>query len=220
MLKASGILTVFFAAAAICFAAGEESVPDAMATLRKENSELRSKLLEQDKELARMRAWLAGIVSGEAELGKEADNVKLFRMKTVIDQGTQLALKSDSISKNFRRILQNSKIDEVTRINCILLLDELDAAARSFSGSVRSNESAVLDMRVIAVNSKLNIAVVSGGMSQGIFPGMLLYPANLKNRKLIFRVVSVRPGVCAADLQVGSWSEVIPGMALTPFRKR
>lgn len=219
MLKSSGILTAFLAAA-ICFAAVEESVPDALATLRKENSELRTKLLEQDKELARMRAWLAGMISGEAELGKEADTVKLFRMKTVIDQGTQLALKSDSVSQNFRRILQNSKIDEVTRINCILLLDELDAAARSFSGSVRSKESAALDMRVIAVNPKLNIAVVSEGMSKGIFPGMLLYPANFKNSKLIFRVVSVRPGVCAVDLQEGRWSEVISGMALTPFRKR
>lgn len=220
MLKASGILTAFLAAAAVCFAVGEESVPDALATLRKENSELRAKLLAQDKELARMRAWLAGMISGEAELGKEADAVKLFRMKTVIDQGMHLALKSDSVSQNFRRILQNSKIDEVTRINCVLLLDELDAAARSFSGSVRSKESAELDMRVISVNPKLNIAVVSEGMSKGIFPGMLLYPVNFKNRKLIFRVVSVRPGVCAVDLQEGRWSEVISGMALTPFRKR
>ena len=220
MLKAFRITAIFLIAAAIFSAAAEDAVPDALETLRKENRELRTKLLEQDKELARMRAWLAGMISGEAELGKEADNVKLFRMKTVIDQGTQLALKSDSVSKSFRRMLQNSRIDEVTRINCILLLDELDAAARSFFGSVRNNETATLDMRVIAVNPKLNIAVVSGGMSKGIFPGMLLYPVNLKNSKLIFRVVSVRPGVCAVDLQDGSWSEVISGMALTPFRKR
>ena len=48
----------------------------------------------------------------------------------------------------------------------LLKLDELDNATRSFSGSVRSSEPSALDMRVISVNTKLNVAVVSGG----IFP--------------------------------------------------
>ena len=167
-----------------------------------------------------MQMWLAGITSGEAELGKDAETVKMLRLKSITEQGMNLALKSDSISKEFRSFLQQLKVDEATRINYILKLDELDAAARSFTGSVRSSDAAVLDMRVISVNTKLNVAVVSGGMNSGIFPGMMLYPVNFRNSSLQFRVVSVRPGACAVDLKNGSWGEVVPGMALTPFRKK
>lgn len=220
MSKISGILTFVILTAAVFTAAAGDVVPDALETLRKENSELRSKVLEQDRELARMRAWLADVISGEAELGKDADAIRKLRLRTVIDKGTLLALKSDSVSKSFRTFLKQYKVDEVTRINCILLLDELDAAAQGFSGSVRGGDASTLDMRVISVNPKLNIAVVSGGMSSGIFVGMILYPANLRNSKLTFRVVSVRQGVCAVDLKEGDWSDVVSGMSLTPFRRK
>lgn len=206
---------------ALCAAAvGLTAAADTLETLRKENSELRSKLLEQSRELTLMRLFLAGMISGEAELGKDSDAVKTLRMKTVLEQGMDLALKSDGVSKAFRILLQQSRFDEATRINYILKLDELDAAARSFSGSVKTPDPETLDMRIISISQKLNVAVVSGGMNSGIFPGMVLYPVNLRSSDLQFRVVSVRPGACAVDLKSGSWSDVVPGMALTPFRKR
>ena len=215
MFKIRTLLIVLGAAAVSLTTAA-----DTFETLRKENSELRSKLLAQSRELKQMRLWLAGMISGEAELGKDADGVKTLRLKTISEQGMNLVLKSDAVSKAFRAFLQQSKLNEATRINYILQLDELDAAARSFSGTVKSPDPEKLDMRVINIQTTLNIAVVSGGMDSGIFPGMILYPANLCDSELQFRVVSVRPGVCAVDLKAGSWSEVVPGMALTPFRKR
>ena len=211
---------ILISAVAVLPVAAESVDANALSVLQKENSELRDKLQDQSRELALMRMWLAGVTSGEAELGKDAGSIKLLRLKSITEQGMDLALKSDSISKEFRALLQKIKLDEATRINYILKLDEFDNAIRSFTGSVRSSEPSALDMRVISVNTKLNVAVVSGGMNNGIFSGMMLYPANYRNSQLQFRVVSVRPGTCAVDLKNGSWSEVVPGMALTPFRKK
>lgn len=214
------ICLLLFSAALLHSSAAETASAAALEALQKENAALRDKLIAQGRELTWMRQWLAGVVSGEAALGDASPDVRAQRLAAIRESGMALALKSDAAVKDLRGFFRGAAVDEATRIKYQILLDELSAAARAFSGSVVTAEPTRMDLRVITVDHKLHIGVVSGGMRCGVFPGMLLYPANTPESKLQLRVISVRPGACAVDLAAGSWSEVIPGMTLTPFRKR
>ena len=131
-----------------------------------------------------------------------------------------LVLKSDAVSKQLRVELNSGKFDEAFRIKYSMLLDELDTAARSFAGKAVTAQNNNQELQIIAVDRKLQMAVLSGGSSAGIAPGMILFPQNSTKSELQLRVISVRPGACAADLHKGSWGEVIPGMLLTPFQNK
>ena len=166
-----------------------------------------------------MKQWLAGMVSAEKELDKEnAAAIRLAKMAELQKSGIALALKADAVSKLFRKELNSGKYESSSRIKYSMLLDELDETVRSFSSYALRNESTQKELQIIAVDSKLQLAVLSGGSSDGIITGMILFPKNRPDSKLKLRVTSVRPGVCAADLREGEWSDVIPGMLLTPFK--
>ena len=213
------LLLLSFPAAAVA-AAADDGSGSALEQLRRENAELRSRLLKQEQELNRMRQWLAGVVSGYNESGSGSNERLLARFNEVIRSGKALSLKCDEISKSLRRLLKDKAFSESVRIQYSMLLDELDERARSFTNIALHRDGKNSDMRIIAVDNKLQIAVVSGGLQDGIFPGMMLYQVNSPESKLRLRVISVRPGACAVDLAGGEWKEVIPGMELTPFRKR
>ena len=215
------LLLIFSLAACIyCNAAGETQL-GAVAALQKENFELRSEIIRMSAELALMKQWLAGMVSAEVELGKtDAKNIKLAKLEALQQAGMALVLKSDAVSKQLRAELNSGKFNEAFRIKYSMLLDELDTAARSFAGKAVTAQNNNQELQIIAVDRKLQLAVLSGGSSIGISPGMILFPKNLSGVDLKLRVTSVRPGACAADLQSGSWEHVIPGMLLTPVLNR
>lgn len=200
------------------WAAGEKTL-SSLEVLQKENTALRSEIIRISGELTLMKQWLAGMVSAEKELDKEnAAAIRLAKMAELQKSGIALALKADAVSKLFRKELNSGKYDSSSRIKYSMILDELDETVRSFSSYAIRNENVQKELQIIAIDSKLQLAVLSGGSSDGIITGMILFPKNRPGSKLKLRVISVRPGVCAADLQEGEWSDVIPGMLLTPFR--
>lgn len=201
-------------------AAGETQL-SSLEELQKENTALRSEIIRINAELTLMKQWLAGMVSAEKELSKtDAAEIRLANLTALQQNGMTLALKADAVSKQIRQELRSGKFDEATRIKYRMLLDELDEAARSFSSKAASGDLKKQELQIIAVDRKLQMAVLSGGSSAGIAPGMILFPLNSTKSELQLRVISVRPGACAADLHKGSWGEVIPGMLLTPFQNK
>ena len=214
LLTGSLVLWIFSSAA------GEPQITS-VAALQQENADLRSEIIRLSSELALMKQWLAGMVSAEVELGKkDADAIRLARLETLQQNGMTLVLKGDALSKQLRSELRSDKFDEPSRIKFIMLLDELDAAARSFAGNAVTSAKNTQELQIIAIDRKLQMVVLSGGSSMGIVPGMLLFPKTSSGGKLTLRVTSVRSGACSADLQSGSWDEIIPGMLLTPVLKR
>ena len=208
---------------AACFysnAAGEAQL-GTVAALQKENVELRSEIIRLSAELALMKQWLAGMVSAEVELGKtDAGNLRLAKLNALQQSGMALVLKSDAVSKMLRAELNAGKFNEAFRIKYSMLLDELDTAARSFAGKAVASQKNDQELQIIAIDRKLQLIVLSGGSAMGITPGMILFPKNFSGGDLRLRVTRVRPGACAADLQSGSWEQVIPGMLLTPVLNR
>ena len=217
-IKKISISFLALAAVALTGAATGEG-ESAFDKLRKENAQLRSQLIKQNAELARMRLWLAGMVSGEVETATEQKILLLNRFKEVVGKGKNLALKAGDVTRELRALLARAKLDDASRIQYTMLLDELDRMAQEYFGVVSENGAKNLDLRVISLDSKLHVAVVSGGLREGIFPGMMLFPVGNKESKLRLRVIGVRSGACAVDLAAGEWSEVTPGMRVTPFKK-
>ena len=213
------LLTAAISAIGICCAAGEEQAGEsALAALRRENRELRSRLLKQSEELTRMKSWLAGMVSGEAELGTKKQLQMENRFDSVIRSGNALVLKSSELSREFRSLLGTLQLGEARKIRYIMMLDELDSAAAAFSGNAVKNSLKDGDFRIIAIDRKLQTVIISGGLKDGIAPGMVFSPAAAPELGLRLRVISVRPEVCAADFIAGEWNDLAAGMAVTPFR--
>lgn len=217
LLKINSVITVWFLLLT-AWAAGETPLSP-LEALQKENAALRSEIIWINAELTLMKQWLAGMVSGESELDKsDSAAIRLAKIAALQKSGMNLALKADAVSKLFRKELNSGKYDSASRIKNSMLLDELDETVRSFSSYAVRNENAEKELQIIAVDRKLQLAVLAGGSSDGIIPGMILFPKNRPDSKLKLRVISIRSGVCAADLREGEWSEVIPGMIFTPFK--
>lgn len=218
LLKINSVITVCFLLLT-AWAAGETPLSP-LEALQKENAALRSEIIRINAELTLMKQWLAGMVSGEKELDKnDAAAIRLAKIAALQKSGMNLALKADAVSKLFRKELNSGKYDSASRIKHSMLLDELDETVRSFNSCAVKSEKTQNELQIIAVDRKLQLAVLSGGSSDGIITGMILFPNDRPDSKLKLRVTSVRPGVCAADLREGEWSDVIPGMVFSPFKR-
>jgi hypothetical protein len=102
-----------------------------------------------------------------------------------------------------------------------IYLEDLSRVAKSDMGipepvadvPVAEDKTALENIRVVAVDRKLETAVLSVGSVHGVFPGLLCQSKQKKD--VILRVISVRPWVCAAIAVKGGISQVVPGMELT-----
>ena len=219
-IRAKSVLLLLIAAiaapGAYC-AGGEQSGESALAALHRENRELRTQLLKTNDELARMKKWLAGMVSGEAELDSGKQLLMENRFNSAVRLGNTLVLKSSEASRELRSLLNELQLDKARKIRYMMILDELDSAAAAFSGNAVRSSLKDGDFRVIAIDRKLQTVIISGGLKDGIAPGMVFRPVGKPETDLRLRVISVRPEACAADFVSGKWSELVTGMAVTPF---
>ena len=186
------------------------------ALLRQENKELREKLLRQEEELKQLKLWMAKAASAGAELNSsEREEYALRMMNEMMSRGKDLAMLADNVSTQLRRSLETLPLEPAQRVRLVLRLDELDTAVRKYVSFV-TGSGKTKECRVIAFDRNLGVAVLSAGIEQGFAPGMVFRPA-ARASDLRFRIISVRPGVAAAELIKGSWSDVISGMTVTAF---
>jgi len=186
------------------------------AILRQENRELRERLLQQEKELKQLKLWMANAASAGANLSSsEREQYSLRIINEMMLRGKELAMRADNISTQLRRSLDTLPLKPAQRVRLVLRLDELDGAVRQYISFVTGSGKTDA-CRVISFDRNLGIAVLSAGIEQGFSPGMVFQPAGKKS-DLRLRIISVRPGIAAAELISGSWNEVVSGMAVTAF---
>jgi hypothetical protein len=199
-----------------CAAAQDAGV---IEQLRKENRELRTKLLEQSARLRRLELWLGDVATGDGKLDqREREAVLLRRLQEVSAGGRELALKVDNTSMALRRTVAELPVSSARKTQLILRLEELELMARRHI-ALLSRSDRQYESHVISFDRNIGVAVISGGIGKGFFPGMIFRDKSGKS-KLRLRVIGVRPAVAAAEVIDGAWDDLTPGMALTALTER
>ena len=206
---------------------------DALETiqLRRRNEELRRLCDERNAEIERLRAelakvqsrctkldlWLAGVAdTGEVTPAERREELLLIRLSEFSRQGSELALGTVAFCDEIRKLLAEIPLGAARRARLSLRIDELESAARTFvaaaENALHDPIAALKNCRVLAVDRKLEVAVLSVGALDGVAPGIIFRNAA---GTLKLRVVAVRRRVAAAVSAEGNLSDLAVGVELS-----
>ena len=196
-------------------------------TPAEENARLRRELLKQQQEVDRLsaalaakenelrqiRIWLASVqADGRISDVSEREQRLLSGLKVLADCSGELVLKSMDFSELLKPKLNSLPLSSAERIRLVMALESLERTAarvNAVSGMVPGKENGELrQVRVMAVRSDLNMAVISAGALHGVFPGMTFVTPDGKVR---LRVAEARPFVSGVIPVAGSLSALVPG---------
>ena len=213
------------AAALLAVALGAFS--PAAETPAEENARLRRELLKQqqevdrlsaalaakENELKRIRIWLASVqADGRISDVSEREQRLLSNLKVLADCAGELVLKSMDFSELLKPKLNTLPLGSAERIRLVMALESLERTAarvNAVSGMVPGKgDDGLRQVRIMAVRSELNMAVISAGALHGVFPGMTFVTPDGKVR---LRVAEARPFVSGVIPVAGSLSTLVPG---------
>ncbi len=205
---ALAVLTVCCAAA---FAGGDAELD----RLRRENAELKAKLLAERARARDQALFLAAVADeGEFTTSKEREARLLTRLSQLCRDGEKIVVKSKELADEMRTLLREIPLDAAARARCKLLIDDLERVAGSFAASLDDPAAdpakAFRTCRVLEVNRELGLVLLDIGHRQGAFVGLLLRGG--PDKKLVLRLEDVRAGVAAAAVLEGEPGQIVPGM--------
>ena len=194
---------------------------------RQEADRLSAALAAKENELRRIRIWLAYVqADGKISDVSKREQRLLSALKVLSDCAGELVLKSMDFSELLKPKLNTLPLGSAERIRLVMALESLERSAarvNAVSGMVPGKGSDELRLvRVMAVRSDLNMAVISAGALHGVFPGMTFVTPDGKVR---LRVAEARPFVSGVIPVAGSLSTLVPGSPVklqitrTPARK-
>ena len=221
-------LFLFLAAAFAAFPSALRAAdPLETIRLRRSNEELRRLCDERAAEIERLRGelarlqsrldkldlWLAGVAdTGEVTPAERREEMLLIRLSEFSRQGSELALGTVAFCDEIRKLLGELPLGAARRARLSLQIDELESAARTFvaasENASRDPIAALKNCRVLAVDRKLGVAVLSAGALDGVAPGILFKSGD---GAVSLRVVAVRRRVAAAVPVGGKLSDLAVG---------
>ena len=183
--------------------------------LRRENAELKEKLLAERARARDQALFLAAVADeGEFSTSKEREARLLTKLSQLCRDGEKLAAKSKELADEMRQLLREIPLDAAARARYKLLIDDLERVAGSFAASLDDPAAdpaqAFRSCRVLEVNRELGLVLLDIGHRQGAFVGLLLRGGS--NGKLLLRLEDVRAGVAAATVLQGDSGQIVPGM--------
>ena len=180
---------------------------------QQETDRLSAALAARENELRQLRVWLAyAQADGKISDVSKREQRLLTNLKVLADCAGELVLKSMDFSEILRPKLNTLPLGSAERIRLVMALESLERTAarvNAVSGMVpgKGNEE-LRQVRVMAVRSELNMAVISAGALHGVFPGMTFVTPDGRVR---LRVAEARPFVSGVIPVAGSLSTLVPG---------
>lgn len=193
-----------------------------------ENSVLRKELIETLNKYSsladrqkRLSLSAAGIIESMNPTyvgGREAE--LLSSLSLTLKSGNELLLKSSAVYELLQSSIADLKLDPVNAAKLRLALNEMRDTGEKFAmlNSEANQTGSLGRCRILELNEKLKIIVVSAGFRQGLKSGMTLTAG--ANGEFLFRMVDVRPFVGAAILEKGDFRLLTPGMELRSTEKQ
>ena len=231
--RATLLLPAAAAALALCAVPPPLKAGDDLETLRlrRRNEELSRLCDERNAEIERLRGelarlrsrytkldlWLAGVAdTGEVTPADRREELLLTRLSEFSRQGSELALGTVAFCDEIRKLLGELPLGAARRARLSLRIDELESAARTFVAAAESASrdpiAALKNCRVLAIDRKLGVAVISAGALDGVAPGIVFKDGS---GAISLRVVAVRRRVAAAVPLQGKLADLTVGAVLS-----
>ena len=180
---------------------------------QQEIERLTALLAEKERELKKLRIWMDNI-SADSRFTTVSDREQrlMHALKILADSSGNMALKTMELAELLRPRLNALPLASSDRVRLVMALEDLErSAARvtSIADTASASEDRLLkNVRVAAVRSELNMAVLSAGALQGIFPGMTFVTADGRIR---LRVLETRSMISGAVPIAGDINTLTPG---------
>ncbi len=212
--KIFALLTIIISGAVFLQATPESEA----GRLRRENQQLRKKLLARENELVNYRIWLASLgIDYRKSSVSDREKRLLYTLDEISRRGNLLSMAALTVSDECRKLLAELPLGPARKAQIKIRLDELDRAAGKFAGLTIPGDAQAGSCRILALNNDLQVVILSAGAGAGVFPGMVFHVKN--NPQLKFRVTGTRFEGAVAELIEGDWQDIVPGMEVSAFQK-
>ena len=196
------------------------ALQDERAALEREKAQMRKEFIETmqrykslEEMYRRLQLSVATVVddSGKTAVGTREGEL-LESLRRMVDDNKALTLKVVDFCDYMDVVLGKINVDKLEKARIQYRLDSLrnDAGKNSTATEQYSRKSIAEESRILAVNDKLRVVVLSAGTVQGVKNGLNWYAG--KDRTCRLQVVAVRPFIAAAVVVEGNINELAPGM--------
>ena len=183
------------------------------ARMRKEFIETMQRYQSLESMYRRLQLGVAAVVDESGKPDGEAREEELLQaLRRMVDDNKTLTLKVVDFCDYMDDVLGKITQDKLERARIQYRLDSLrsDAEKSSTATEQYSRKSVVEESRILAINDKLCVVVLSAGTVQGVKNGLNWFTG--KDRACRLQVVAVRPFIAAAVVVEGNINELAPGM--------
>lgn len=183
---------------------------------QQEIERLTALLTARENELRKLRVWITTLNADGREIPvSQKEQRLLYGLKTLSDVSGNLVLKVLEMAETLRPKLNQLPLSSAERVRLTMTLEDLErqaARVNAVSDTVNTKEDRLLrDVRIMNLKYELNMAVISAGSLQGVFPGMTFVSAD---GKVHLRVLETRAMISGAVPVKGSLNELVPGSAV------
>ncbi|MBO5668614.1 MAG: hypothetical protein J6S43_05765 [Lentisphaeria bacterium] len=191
---------------------------DELSRLRKDNRELRDKLIQAERELTNYRLWLANAAFDHTRMQvSEREQRQLLLLEELSRRSNALSMTALAIGDECRRLLTELPLGPVRKAQVELRLEELEKCAGHLAGLTIPGNSEIGSCRILAVDHQLKVAVISAGSSDGVFPGMVFHVKAKPQLKL--RVIGTHTEGAVAEAIAGEIKDFAPGMEMSALHQ-
>lgn len=183
---------------------------------QQEIERLTALLTARENELRKLRVWITTLNTDGREIPVSQKEQRLLSgLKSLSDVSGNLVLKVLEMAETLRPKLNQLPLSSAERVRLTMALEDLErqaARVNAVSDTVNTKEDRLLrDVRIMNLKYELNMAVISAGSLQGVFPGMTFVSAD---GKVHLRVLETRAMISGAVPVKGSLNELVPGSAV------
>ena len=179
-----------------------------LVRLRRENRELREKLLQSERELTGYRQWLAGLTLDHTRMElSDRERRTLLVLEELVRRGNVMSMKALSVRDECRRLMAEMPLGPARKAQVELRLDALAIPGNSDISSCR----------VLAASRELKVVVISAGAGAGVFPGMVFHAK--ENPELRLRVIGTKFDGAVAEIVSGEIHQFTPGLEMSALHQ-
>ena len=201
---------------------GEESsselrmVKKELLLKQQELERLTGLLAQKESELRKIRIWMSNLSADSRQTTvSEREERLLHGLKILSDASNSMVLKTMELADLLRPRLNALPLASADRVRLVMALEDLERSAARVNaiadGAGAKEDKLLENVRISAVNSQLNMAVLSAGSLQGIFPGMTFVTSD---GKVWLRILETRAAISGAVPVAGSLDQLTPGMSV------
>ena len=186
--------------------------------LRKELADVLLKSEEIYNSYLRLQLSVASTVANSERKNVTEEELKaLESFANIRHEINGLVGKTRELTQFIGTALEEKDLTETEKIRVKFKLDDLKAIAERLNALTSSPESKEKadKCRILAVNEKLQLAILDAGTANGVNTGFIWRMTARNGSPARLKVIAARPFICAAMVLEGDFSSLAPGMSVS-----